>query len=221
MNPHRKRQRFPETASFPLRRAAFPMTTANKITLARLAILPAFLFCIYGYTPVKEEMRLAALILYLIASASDLLDGWYARRFHQISRLGKRLDPLADKLLVNLGYIFVASNPHFSPGIPLWAPPVFLARDVYIALGAYFINERYGPFKVSPRLSGKTTTALQMATMIATLAALPMAFALLIGAVVATFWSTVDYYIAGYTQVQEKKRNGCLRQDEKNFRPSP
>ena len=197
------------------------MTTANKITLARLAILPAFLCCIYCYTPDNKTMRVAALCIYLIAALSDLLDGWWARQFHQISRLGKRLDPLADKLLVNLGFIFVAANPHFNPGIPLWAPPVFLARDVYIALGAYFINERYGPFKVAPGLSGKTTTALQMATMIAVLAALPIVDALLIGALAATCWSTVDYYIKGYTQVQEKKQRRCHQQNEKNCPPSP
>ena len=151
-------------------------------------------------------MRLVALCIYVFAGVSDLLDGWYARRFGQISRLGARLDPLADKLLVNLGYVFVAANPHFNPGVSLWIPPIFLARDVYIVLGAYFINERYGPFKVKPKLSGKTTTALQMAGMVAVLAAMPVAFALLMGAVAATFWSTVDYYIAGYNQVQEKKQ---------------
>ena len=183
------------------------MTTANKITLARLALLPAFLACIYGYSPEREGVRLAALAVYVLAATSDLIDGWYARRFHQISQLGKRLDPLADKLLVNLGYVFVAANPHFDPGVPLWIPPLFLARDVYIVLGAYFINERYGPFKVAPRLSGKTTTALQMGAMVAVLAAIPVAFALVIGAVAASCWSALDYFIAGYNQVQEKKKH--------------
>jgi len=183
------------------------MTTANKITLARLALLPALLACIYGYSPEREGLRLAALWLYVVAGVSDLLDGWCARRFHQISRLGKRLDPLADKMLVNFTFVFVAANPHFSPGVPLWAPPVFLARDVYIVLGAYFINERYGPFKVAPRVSGKTTTMLQMMTMAAALASFPIVFALLIGAVAASFWSAADYFIAGYTQMQEKKHN--------------
>ncbi len=181
------------------------MTTANKITVSRLILLPAFLCCIYSYSPDREWLRLGALCFYVVAALSDLVDGWIARRFNQISRLGKRLDPLADKLLVNLGYVFVAANPHFSPSVPLWVPPVFLARDVYIVLGAYFINERYGPFKVSPRLSGKTTTALQMAAMVAVLASTRVTFPLLMGAVAASGWSAIDYFIAGYNQVQEKK----------------
>ena len=183
------------------------MTIANKITLARLALLPAFLVCIYGVSPEREGLRLVAFVIYVIAAVSDLVDGWYARWFQQVSRLGKRLDPLADKLLVNLGYVFVAANPHFYPGVPLWIPPVFLARDVYIVLGANFINARYGPFKVVPRLSGKITTALQMAAMVAVLASVPIAQALLLGAVAACCWSAVDYFIAGYNQVQEKKKH--------------
>ncbi len=181
------------------------MTTANKITLSRLVLLPVFLYCIFGYGPEREALRTAALFIYVLAALSDLIDGWYARRFNQSSRLGKRLDPLADKLLINLGYVFVAANPHFSPGVPLWAPPLFLARDVYIVLGAYFINERYGPFKVAPRLSGKTTTALQMAAMVSVLASLRLTYPLLFGALAASAWSAVDYFIAGYMQVQEKK----------------
>ena len=146
-----------------------------------------------------------ALGLYVVAALSDILDGIIARNFGQTSRLGKRLDPLADKLLINLSFIFVASNGHFSPGIPLWAPPIFLGRDIYIVLGAYFINERYGPFRVKPRRSGKSTTVLQMATIISALLANPLTTALLAGALAAAAWSAVDYFFAGYAQVQERK----------------
>ena len=181
------------------------MTKANHITIARLAVMPVFLVCILAYTPERAGFRHAALVLYAVAALSDILDGIIARRFNQISRLGKRLDPLADKLLINLSFIFVASNSHFDPGIPLWAPPVFLARDIYIVLGAYFINERYGPFKVRPRRSGKTTTVLQMAAIIGALLANPLTQALLAGALAAAVWSAVDYFFAGYAQVQERK----------------
>ncbi len=183
------------------------MTTANKITLSRLALLPVFLYCIYGYSHDREALRIVALWVYVVAALSDMADGWVARNCNQISRLGRRLDPLADKMLINLGYVFVAANPHFSPGVPLWAPPIFLARDVYIVLGAYIINEHYGPVKVAPRLSGKSTTALQMAAMVAVLASWRITYVLLLGAVAASVWSAADYFVAGLKQVQEKNKD--------------
>lgn len=183
------------------------MTVANHITVARMALMPVFLGCVLGYSPDREYFRHIAFALYAAAAISDIADGNIARYFGQVSRLGKRLDPLADKLLINLSFIFLAANAHFDPGIPLWAPPVFLARDVYIVLGAYLINERYGPFKVAPRLSGKTTTVLQMATVISVLLGTPLTTGVLAGTVAATGWSAVDYFFAGYKQVQERKKN--------------
>lgn len=175
------------------------------MSLMRLGVVPLFLACIHGYTPERAELRHAALFLYIAAALTDMLDGYVARRFHEESRLGKRLDPLADKLLVNLGFVFVAANAAFSPGVPLWVPVVFLVRDAYIVLGAKVINERYGPFQVTPRLSGKATTALQMAAMIAVLLANPAAPALLAGAVLGCVWSAADYYVAGMRQVRARQ----------------
>lgn len=183
------------------------MTVANHITAARIALMPVFLGCVLGYAPEREYFRHAAFLLYVAAAVSDILDGNIARYFGQVSRLGKRLDPLADKLLINLSFIFLASNAHFNPGVPLWAPPIFLARDIYIVLGAYLINERYGPFKVAPRLSGKTTTVLQMAAVISVLLGTPLTTGILMGALAASGWSAVDYFFAGYKQVQERKKS--------------
>ncbi len=183
------------------------MTIANYITITRLASMPIFLACVVAYTPEREFMRHAAFLLYAAAAVSDTLDGVIARRWGLESRLGKRLDPLADKLLINLGFIFVASNGHFNPGVPLWAPPLFLARDVYIVLGAYLINERYGPFRVKPHLSGKTTTVLQMAVMISVLLSNPLTPYLLAGALAATAWSSIDYFYAGRRQAQERSES--------------
>ncbi|HOH28285.1 MAG TPA: CDP-alcohol phosphatidyltransferase family protein [Candidatus Hydrogenedentes bacterium] len=187
------------------------MTIANYITAARLGFMPVFLACVLGYSPERAYLRQAAFFLYAAFALSDILDGQIARRFHLESRLGKRLDPLADKLLINLGFIFVAANGWFNPGMPLWAPPVFLARDVYIVLGAYLINERYGPFKVKPRLSGKTTTVLQMAVMISVLLSNPLTPFLLAASLAATGWSSIDYFYAGYAQVKERTKADAAR----------
>lgn len=182
------------------------MTIANQITAARLVVIPFFLGCVLEYEPEKESLRYVAFGLLSAAAASDIVDGIIARRYHQISRLGKRLDPLADKLLINLGFIFLAANQHFNPGIPLWVPPIILARDVYIVLGAYFINEFYGPFVVHPRCSGKVSTVLQIATLLSVLVASPWTHFFLAGSLGALVWSSVEYFVAGYNQVMGKTR---------------
>jgi cardiolipin synthase len=183
------------------------VTIANRITISRLVLMPVFLGCVLGYAPNREYYRHIAFVLYVLAALSDIADGNIARYFGQESRLGKRLDPLADKLLINLSFIFVASNSAFDPGLPLWVPPVFLARDIYIVLGAFLINERYGPFKVKPKLSGKISTILQMALIISVLLGNFLTPAILAGALCAALWSAVDYFFAGYQQTMNRRSN--------------
>lgn len=73
------------------------MTTANKITLVRIAMIPFFIWAAYLGTRTGD---IAALALFLVASATDFLDGYVARKYNQITDFGKFVDPLADKLLV-------------------------------------------------------------------------------------------------------------------------
>lgn len=73
------------------------MTTANKITLVRIAMIPFFIWAAYLGTRTGD---IAALVLFLVASATDFLDGYVARKYNQITDFGKFVDPLADKLLV-------------------------------------------------------------------------------------------------------------------------
>ena len=73
------------------------MTTASKITLARVALIPVFMVVLLlGY-------NWAALIIFAVASLTDFVDGYIARHYNQVSDFGKFLDPLADKLLVTVG----------------------------------------------------------------------------------------------------------------------
>lgn len=181
------------------------MTLANRITLFRLAVVPVFCAMVHLYTPDRPGLRHLALALYVAAAVSDALDGYVARRFGQVSALGRRLDPLADKLLVNLGLVFMAGNPAFEPAVPLWFPAAVLARDVLIVLGAWLINELYGPVRVRPRPSGKITTAVQMTTMTVLLLGFPWAVWLIWGTVLCSVWSLGDYLLFGWTQVNEKE----------------
>ena len=177
------------------------MTLANRITLFRLLLVPVFAGLIAAYTREHPMERYAALVVYALAAASDMLDGFVARAYNQKTKLGTMLDPLADKLMINIGFVFMAVNDQFAYRIPYWFPVLILARDVTIVMGAYVINEYYGPVRVKPRISGKLTTVCLMSLVIAVLIEARFADKLLIASVVLIAISYVDYIYMGIKQV--------------------
>ena len=100
----------------------------NRITLLRILLIVPYvrLMLQLNDEAAGPWPRRIALLLFVIMALSDGLDGYLARSRGMITTLGKILDPLADKLLVDLGYICVAANPHFEPGVPLWFPVLLL-----------------------------------------------------------------------------------------------
>ena len=176
------------------------MTLANRISLFRLLLIPVFLACVVTYTRGQEWLRYLALATYAMATLSDLVDGYVARNFNQSSKLGAVLDPLADKLMINLAYVFLAVSGEFATSVPYWFPVIVLGRDVSIALGAYLINEFFKPFKAQPRFLGKATAACQNCTIIIILLELPIAYPCLMITAVVTVLSFVDYVYTGSKQ---------------------
>ncbi len=143
------------------------MTTANKITIARILMIPLFVLMAlyYGRSLAEgaplEWQRYAAIIIFTIAAASDGLDGYIARRFNQRSRLGVILDPIADKGLLLAGIITLSvSNWKF--GFPLWFPVLVIARDAIVVAGAVTLQVLNGHVHIRPSWMGKTATVMQM-----------------------------------------------------------
>lgn len=99
------------------------MTLANQVTLARIVLIPLLLAALYF-----GLFGLAA-IFFLILSLSDLIDGYIARRFNQVSDLGKILDPLADKVLV-ISVLIVLVGLQKVPSLPVI---IIVLREVLIA----------------------------------------------------------------------------------------
>ena len=91
------------------------MTTATKITLVRIVLIPVFMVLLYCSAD-QFSLTYAALAVFIIASLSDFADGKIARKYNQVSDLGKFLDPLADKLLVRVCY--AASSASGGTGSP-------------------------------------------------------------------------------------------------------
>jgi cardiolipin synthase len=144
------------------------MTTANKITILRILLIPFFVVeLIYYVRTGNESHRLAALLSFAIAAILDGVDGYIARRYNQISELGKILDPLADKLLLVSGIVALSFNHgNFLGQIPLWLIGTIIGRDLLILIGVAVIRFTVGKIVVRPRMTGKLATVLQMAVVI-------------------------------------------------------
>lgn len=130
----------------------------NLLSLLRIVLIPVFLYFIFIPT---MQHRLWALVVFIVASITDFLDGWSARKLNQESDLGRFLDPLADKVLV------IAALTAFlilDPFIPLWMVIIIVGRDVLITLMRY-LAIRKGTTLVTSGF-GKVKTAFQMISII-------------------------------------------------------
>jgi cardiolipin synthase len=114
-------------------------TIPNLLSMLRLALVPPFLVLII----VGDYV--AALIVLIVASFTDLLDGYLARRLNQVTRLGQLLDPAADRLYIFAALVGLAANGL----VPWWIVVVIVARDVFLlVLGVVLANHGYGPLPV-------------------------------------------------------------------------
>jgi len=144
------------------------MTTANKITILRILLVPFFVVeLIYYVRSGNEAHRLAALLCFTVAAILDGVDGYIARRYHQTSELGKILDPLADKLLLVSGVVALSFDHGTYLGqIPLWLTGTIIGRDLLIVIGMVVVQMTVGKVVVHPRFTGKIATVLQMIAVI-------------------------------------------------------
>ena len=140
------------------------MTTANKVTILRILLIPFFVVEVLYYVKTGNELhRAAALVTFAVAAICDGVDGYIARHYNQFSELGAILDPLADKLLL-VSAVVVLSFDHGSllGSIPLWLTGTIIGRDILLLLGLIVIQMTVGNVRVRPRLLGKVATVLQM-----------------------------------------------------------
>lgn len=125
-------------------------TTANKITVLRIVLIPFFLLLAYS------GHRVGALIVYLTACISDFLDGYIARHCNQITNFGKFMDPLADKMLVLASMCWFTENGQ----MPGWIVAVVLFREFAVS-GLRLIAVEQSRV-IAAAWSGKVKTAVTM-----------------------------------------------------------
>jgi cardiolipin synthase len=131
-------------------------TLPNLLTLGRIAAIPLMLATFYWDTPVT---RWAACALFALAGITDFFDGYLARRFNQVSAIGRFLDPIADKLLVSSLLLFLAAFERIDT-LSLIPAVVILCREILVSgLREYLAELRVG-MPVTPLAKWKTATQM-------------------------------------------------------------
>jgi len=143
------------------------MTTANKVTIGRIILVPFFAVQLTYYFLTEDEMyRYIAIAAFLIATISDGIDGWLARHRNQRTQLGSYLDPIADKLLLISGLVLLSiefdKSPFDGAPLPLWFIGTILGRDIIVVTGSILLFMAVGDVKVQPLILSKISSVLQM-----------------------------------------------------------
>lgn len=145
------------------------MTTANKLTLLRVLLIPIMIVFMYiesmksqtGFFGMTLD-RLWISILFIIASFTDFLDGYIARKYNQITTFGKFLDPIADKVLVMVAFLYLMQI--MPDRVPLWAVMIVIIREFAVTGIRLLAVEKGKVIAASPY--GKLKTATTMLALI-------------------------------------------------------
>ena len=175
------------------------MTLASKITLVRVAMIPAFMVTMYlsGGTP--GLWMYVSLAIFIVASLTDSLDGYIARHYNQVTDFGKFLDPLADKLLVIAAMCMFCQWGVF----PAWALMIVLTRE-FAVTGLRLIAVQKGHV-IAAGWSGKVKTASTMVCICLMLFGIPQVLNYVCQGVilVTTVYSGIEYFAKNWDVFKE------------------
>lgn len=193
------------------------MNLPNSITLSRIASVPLLIWFLSPHSPFHGghgEQEIAASLLFITASITDGLDGYLARKRHQITTIGMLLDPLADKLMVTAAYIIlVAYNPRI---VPPWIAVLIIGRE-FLVSGLRSIAASEG-YTIDASEIGKLKTVIQIVSVVAAILAHRWDYWLWFGghfmiavhfiALTAIYWMTcvsvisaADYFIGFWRKI--------------------
>jgi cardiolipin synthase len=174
------------------------MGLANWLTTLRILLIPVFVMLLVYRRPTE------ALLVFCLASLTDLLDGYIARTRGRQTRLGAFLDPLADKLLLTSAFVTLT----YLRVIPFWIAVVVVSRDLVLTVGVLVIHVSGATVHPAPSMLGKLSTGFQMATVLAAMLSfyyfrplllLPRALAWITAAL--TVASGLQYLVQGLKQL--------------------
>jgi len=141
------------------------MNIPNLLTMVRFLLIPLFVYFFFSQHQYSLEI---AVTVFILSGITDTLDGYFARRLNQITRLGIVLDPLADKIML----ITVLASVTISNNIPVWIIAVVALKELLMIVGAIFLyNER--DIVIPANIFGKISTILSYIAILAVLFELP------------------------------------------------
>ncbi|HLF17670.1 MAG TPA: CDP-alcohol phosphatidyltransferase family protein [Candidatus Omnitrophota bacterium] len=171
------------------------ITFANKITIFRILCVPAFIVTVLYYSSLNVYLKTVALAIFLFATLSDVVDGYIARKFHQSTKMGALLDPLADKLLLMSAFacLFIKRAEFGVVQLPFWLLVVVMSRDIILLAGSVILHITNSQMKIEPTLAGKLTTFFQVLAILGIFFQWSWSFYLWAIVLVLAIATTVDY----------------------------
>jgi cardiolipin synthase len=140
---------------------ARPLALPNLLTYARIVAVPAVVGCLYWQDIPQhgEWLRWVALSIFISAGITDILDGYFARKYGEFTTFGKMLDPIADKLLV-ASCLFMLAFDGTIRGLHVWAAIVILCREILVSGLREYLAELRVSVPVTKLAKWKTTLQL-------------------------------------------------------------
>jgi CDP-diacylglycerol---glycerol-3-phosphate 3-phosphatidyltransferase len=147
------------------------MNVPNQLSVARL-VLALVVFTLIGL-----QWYFLAVLMFLLAAGTDWVDGWWARRYGQVTKLGRMLDPFVDKIIICGTFFFLAGQAHLLErsaalgfGVHAWIATLVVGREMLVTALRSFIEQSGGDF--SAKTAGKWKMVFQCAAVVANLLAL-------------------------------------------------
>lgn len=177
------------------------MNLPNKLTVLRVILIPFFVVALMAQGGTNETLRIAAAVIFIVASLTDLLDGKIARKYNLVTNFGKFMDPLADKLLVCSALIcFIELGQ-----VPAWMVIIIISRE-FIISGFRLVASDNGVV-IAASYWGKFKTTFQMIAivlLIFNIPALSMVTQICLWiALILTVVSLVDYLVKNHKVLTE------------------
>ncbi|HEU4943864.1 MAG TPA: CDP-diacylglycerol--glycerol-3-phosphate 3-phosphatidyltransferase [Solirubrobacterales bacterium] len=186
----------------------FPLNLPNALTLLRILAVPVVVVALLDETPNGDALAAA---VFALAAATDGLDGYFARSRGSVTTFGKLMDPIADKLLIVAALVSLVSLNR----LDAWVAMVIIAREFAVTVMRVIAVER--GIVIAASWLGKVKTVLQIAAVIALIAANPAPAwvdALVYLAVAVTVISGADYFFGLRRRIEAERRARALAKTE-------
>jgi len=138
------------------------LNVPNVVTTTR------FVLSVVVFVLIPLDQYFAAIVVFLLAAATDWIDGWWARKYGQVTKLGRIFDPFVDKIIICGTFIFLAAEK--DSGIEPWMAVVVMGREMLVTAIRGFIEQQGGDF--SAQMAGKLKMVFQCVAAVASLVAL-------------------------------------------------